>query len=544
MPHTLRRDTMSRESAPAGRGEIARFVEILRRWKWLVLIVVVTITAAAAAVSYLSAPVYRSSSRVLITNTDIPLAVAGVANATPPRDPVRVAATEAEVVRLRPVITRAREAVGITDESVDTIRDHTSVDVGLDSDILSIHVTDGNAARAVALADAVAAAYVGYRTELDVAKIKSARADILAQIDDLRASGTASGAYFDSLQTNAQRLATLATVGASNYNVVEQADEATKVGPKPVRDGVVALLVGLVVGIAFALLADRLDRRVRSVAEIEELLGASLLARVDGGSIKVGGGRRAVAALDRPQGSAAESFRMLRANFTFANTVTNAAVIMVTSARPGEGKSTTAANLAATLATAGRRVVLVDLDIRRPTIHSFFGISQIPGATQVAAGTADLRDVMVRVDLPRPSEAVGGRVPDDDDLEGRLLVVPAGVQPPNPGQFIASRAVESLIAQLRTLGETIIVDVPPLLACGDAKSLAPSVDGMLLVVRSSDATRQVLEELGREVQATPAPVLGFVAVGSVPPVGYGYYVDDKSSGATPPPGRSSLRIPS
>lgn len=536
---------MSRESASHGRGEIARFVEILRRWKWLVLIVVVTITAAAATVSYLSPPVYRASSRVLITNTDIPLAVAGVANTTPPQDPVRVAATEAEVVRLRPVIARAREAAGVTDESLDTIRKHTSVDLGLDSDILTIRVTDGNRARAVLLANAVAAEYVSYRTELDVAKIKSARADILAQIADLRAAGAASGTYFDSLQANAQRLATLATVGASNYNVVEQADEATQVGPKPVRDGIVALLVGIVVGIAFALLADRLDRRVRSVAEVEEILGTSLLARVDGGSIKVTGGRRPVAALDRPQGSAAESFRMLRANFTFANTVTNAAVVMVTSARPGEGKSTTAANLAATLATAGRRVVLADLDIRRPTIHTFFGIPQIPGATQVAAGTVDLHDVIVRVDLPKPSDAVGGRGSGDDELDGRLVVVPAGVQPPNPGQFIASRAIENLVAQLRTLGDIVIIDVPPLLACGDAKSLAPSVDGMLLVVRTSDTTRQVLEELGREVQATPCVALGFVAVGSVPPVGYGYYVDDEPSGGTPASSdRPSLRVPS
>jgi capsular exopolysaccharide synthesis family protein len=531
---------MSSDRPPPDGGEIGRFVGILARRKWVVLTVVVVATGAAVAASSLRPAVYSATSKVLITNTNIPAAVAGVTDLTPPQDPIRAAATEAQVAKLFPVIDGARLKLGITDETTDQIRKNTTIGQGLDSDLLGVEVKNGDPARATQLANAIAAEYVTYRSGLDTAKLVSARNDLLRQIADLRESGGASGTYYEDLLANAQRLSTLATVGASNYNVVEKAEAGEKIGPNPVRDGIVAAIVGLIAGLALALLVERLDRRVRSVAEVEEILGSSLLARVDATPREGPGRRRMVAAIDRPQGSAAESFRMLRANFEFTNTVANARVVMVTSARPQEGKSTVASNLAATLAASGRKVILLDLDIRRPTIHSFFGIPQVPGATQVAAGTAELKDVTARIELPSASEALGGG---EAGIEsgGRLWVVPSGVQPPNPGQFIASHPIAALIEHLRELADIVIVDVPPILACGDAKSLAPVIDAMLLVVRLSDTTRPVLEDLRREVDATPCTALGVVVTGAVAPVNYGYYVMKDSDDRRPSPSdRSSL----
>jgi capsular exopolysaccharide synthesis family protein len=535
---------MSEQTRDSG-GELGRFLQVIARRRWVVVIVALVIAIAATAWSIVQSPTYGATSKVLISSQNIPLAVTAGPDTRTPEDPVRVAATEAQVARLRIVIDRARVRAGITNETTDQIRAHTSVGSGEDSDLLTITVTDGDAARASRLADAIANEYVTYRTQLDVAKVEKARNDILDQLDKLRAAGTTSGTYYDTLRSNAQQLTTLATVGATNYNVVESAGAADKVSPKPVRDGIVAVVVGLIVGLAVAFLADRLDRRVRSVGEVEEHLAAPLLARVDAGGRSSGGGRRMIAALDRPQGSAAESFRMLRANFEFTNAVADAGVVMVTSARPQEGKSTVAANLAATLAASGRKVALVDLDIRRPTLHTFFGIAQIPGATQVAAGTVRLDDVIAEIDLPRAADALGEGSGAAAVAEGRLWVVPAGVQPPNPGQFIASRAIAMLVQQLRGLAELVIVDVPPMLACGDAKSLAPAIDAMLLVVRMAEANRAILQELRREMEATPCTTLGFVVTGAAPPVSYGYYVRDDGTGGSggDAASRPSLRAP-
>lgn len=536
---------MSSDSPRSDGREIGRFVGILVRRKWVVITVMVGATVAAVIASSLQSPTYSASAKVLITDTNIPAAVAGVSDLSPPQDPIRAAATEAEVAKLFPVIDGARAKLGITDETTDQIQTHTSIGLGLDSNLLGVRVVDGDARRAELLANAIADEYVSYRSGLDTAKLKTARTDVLAQIATLKASGSGSGTYYESLLASAQRLETLATVGASNYNVVERAENATKVGPKPVRDGIVAILVGLIAGLALALLVERLDRRVRSVGEIEEILGSSLLARVDATPREGPGERRMVAAIDRPQGGAAESFRMLRANFEFTNTVADARVVMITSARPQEGKSTVASNLASTLAASGRKVVLVDLDIRRPTLHAFFGIPQIPGATQVAAGTAELKDVTARIAIPSVSEALGIASTNGSEPEGRLWVVPAGVQPPNPGQFVASRAIAALIERLRELADLVIVDVPPILACGDAKSLAPAVDAMLLVVRLADATRPILEELRRETDATPCTTLGFVVTGAVSPVSYGYYfTKDDDDPRTTSSDRSSLTISS
>ena len=530
---------MSSDTPPPDGGEIGRFVGILSRRKWVVITVMLVATIAAVVSSSLRAPVYSASAKVLITHTNIPAAVAGVTDLTPAQDPIRAAATEAQVAKLFPVIDGARTKLGISDLTTEEIQKNTTIGLGLDSDLLGVDVADGDADRAALLANAIADEYVAYRGNLDTAKLVSARDDVLEQIAALKASGDTSGSYYEDLLASAQRLRTLTTVGASNYNVVERADTGEKIGPNPVRDGIIAAIVGLIAGLAIALLVERLDRRVRSIAEVEQILGSSLLARVDATPREGPGRRRMVSAIDRPQGSGAESFRMLRANFEFTNSVANAQVLMITSARPQEGKSTVAANLSSTLAASGRKVILLDLDIRRPTIHSFFGIPQVPGATQVAAGTADLKDVTSRIALPSAAEALGG-AGQQAESDGRLWVIPSGVQPPNPGQFIASRGIAGLIEHMRDLADIVVVDVPPILACGDAKSLAPVIDAMILVVRMSDATRPVLEELRREAEATPCTTLGVVVTGAVAPVDYGYYVtkDDDAKGSAAD--RSSL----
>lgn len=512
----------------ASASPVAQILSILRRRRWLFAANVVLIVAVVVASSLLRTPTYSASSKVLIGGSrDIPLSVAGGSDSGSSQDPARLAATEAQVVRLRAVIEAARTSLGITDESTDAIRDRVAVSLGIDSDLLTISFTDTSAERAKQLADAVAQSYVRFRTALDTSRIDSARRDLEARLSQLRSAGQTGTAYYNQLLTNSQQLATLAKIGTTNYSVVETADHATQVTPKPVRDGLIGLVLGVLIGLGVTLLVDRLDRGVRDEADVESTLNVPLLARValPGGKPK---GSRPLVSLENPASPEAEAFRLLRANFEFTAGIAQARVVLLTSASEGEGKTTIAVNLAVALAQAGRRVALVDLDLRRPTTHLFFDLPRSPGATQVIAGQAALDSALL---------SVSARETDDPHPPGtspRILYLRAGVQAPNPGQLTASRGCQDLLHQLRERAEFVLVDAPPLLACGDAKSLAPGLDACLIAVNPNSINRNDLSELHRELQTMSPPALGFVRTGARLAPGYGYSATKGETTAPPP----------
>jgi len=214
--------------------------------------------------------------------------------------------------------------------------------------------------------------------------------------------------------------------------------------------------------------------------------------------------------LDDPSGLQAEAFRMLRTNLEFARLDRSVVTIVVTSAIEEEGKSTTAANLAVALARSGQRVALVDLDLRRPTQAALFGIES-RGLTAVALGHVSLHEAVVDVEH-------GG--------DGRLLLLPSGPVPPDPGEFVATEAVRDIIGELRDGADTVLIDAPPSLRVGDPLTLSARADAVLVVSRLGEVRRQMLNDLARQLATVPTPVLGFVATGSAEgdaEYGYGAY---------------------
>lgn len=247
---------------------------------------------------------------------------------------------------------------------------------------------------------------------------------------------------------------------------------------------VLGLLAGLVLGALLAVLRDLLDVTVRSSAAAAEAVGVPTLAVVDD---------------DPDESGRAETFRQLRTGLTFRRVaqvpVRGAAVLVVASAVTGEGRSTTALGLARALAEAGERVLLLEADLRRPSLGAHLGLPPGPGLSEVLSGRAEAAAAV------RPGGADG------------LSVLPAGTPPPQPAELLASPRTVDLVAGLRAVYDQVVIDVPPVLPVTDAVVCAALADGLLVVVRWGRTRRPDVVEAVGMLQQAGAPVLGGVLVG-------------------------------
>jgi Mrp family chromosome partitioning ATPase len=235
-------------------------------------------------------------------------------------------------------------------------------------------------------------------------------------------------------------------------------------------------------------------------------------------------GTRGVVSLEMPRSVEAEAFRILRTNLELVNLERDATTIMVASGMEGEGKTTTVANLAVALAKAGKSVIAVDLDLRRPGLGKLFATANEPGITDVVLSRADLRGairvVMNGAGPPGTSarRPMGPRVP-----QGSLHYIGTGIVPPNPGEFIATHAVADLLDSLKKRADFVIVDSAPLLSVGDGIALMSQVDAVLIVSRLTRNRRPLISELKRVLESSPTQVLGVVVTDVSTSDGYGQY---------------------
>jgi non-specific protein-tyrosine kinase len=222
--------------------------------------------------------------------------------------------------------------------------------------------------------------------------------------------------------------------------------------------------------------------------------------------------------LDSAAAGHVEAYQKLRTSVDLANLRAGAKTILITSAVASEGKSTTAANLAVALARAGRRVALVDLDLRNPYIAALFQIEGQPGVTGVATGAVPIQEATVRTPVrPRTSVSREGL-----EADNGLDVLPSGITPADPAAFLTANVLGAIVHHLRDAYDIVIVDSPPALPVGDAMTLTRVVDAVIVVVRAGVARRPSLVELRRLLDAAPCERLGFVLTGADAAVNYTY----------------------
>ncbi|MFV2020856.1 polysaccharide biosynthesis tyrosine autokinase [Micromonospora sp. LOL_023] len=261
------------------------------------------------------------------------------------------------------------------------------------------------------------------------------------------------------------------------------------VSPQPARNMGLGLFIGLLAGVGLALLRGLLDTTVRTVEQLQDVAAAAVLGTIPLDSTA----RREPLVIGRQTHSArAEAFRQLRTNLQFADVDKPIRSLVVTSAMPNEGKTTTATNLALTLAEAGSSVVLVEADLRRPQAAAYLDIEGAVGLTNVLAGQANLDDVL---------QVWGG---------SSLTVLPSGFIPPNPSELLGSQQMADLLASLRARFDVVIVDTAPLVPVTDAAPVAAQVDGTILVGRCAKTTEAHLRAAAASLRAVDARLLGCV----------------------------------
>ena len=463
-------------------------------------------------------------------------------------NPTNVGSTDGRLVR--PTLEREREIVdseavarlvavdlGLTTSPLLLLRDLEVVFVD-NSDTLELLYQSSDSAQAQEVVNSFAVQYVdqrvGQSTDLhnatieplsvEVDRLQVAIDEAQAEIDDTvqaQAVATASGnaalaqslaASATEFRTNRNALRQLlnaarsdlqdATIARDTQTVPAEVLERAAVPTSPVgfSDNILraaGLVLGLGLGVALAFVLHRLDRTARESSDVELALGTSVLASIPSFGMAHRNGSAAIVMLAGGRSAkvqrAREAFRRLRSSLQFLGTTRDADTFLITSARPSEGKSTTVANLAIALAQGETKVCLVNADLRRPTIEKVLGIS---GQQQ------GLSDWLVDQSITNIMVSVQGTP--------GLVVVPSGQPPTNPGELLATGRIKGLIDELSTQFDIVLVDAPPVLNIADASSIAPSVDGTIIVVDSSRTDTDTLLRVRSEIDRAGGNVVGAI----------------------------------
>jgi Mrp family chromosome partitioning ATPase/capsular polysaccharide biosynthesis protein len=517
-------------------AEIARpelsirdYVALLRRRKWIIITAIVVAPVAAYAFANHKPAVYQATATVATKEGNLAATVSGIQDNSFYADPNRLAATQIVLAETPTVARAVLLRAGIKNGNPDALLGSTTISADPSADVLFFTITDGNAARATRLANAYAKQYTVFRHHQDTEAYLQARNDILTRAAELDAQGR--HVYANSLTVKAQQLQTFAELETSNAAIAKFAQGGAQIAPRPKRDAGFGLALGIVLGIGLAFLRDALDTRLRGPEDIARRTGLILLARIPEPPRKLQREEDLVL-FKQPSTREAEAFRVLRTNIEFASLDQSARTMMITSALEREGKSTTISNLAVVEARAGKRVVLIDLDLRRPRIDKFFKLGGQPGLTSVILGHATLEEATAHVALGAAADdaqaATNGSSNGHAPIEGVLDVIPSGPIPPDPGEFISTAALSRVLDTLAESYDLVLIDSPPLLRVGDGLTLAAKVDALIVVTRLPTLRRPIVNELRRVLDTCPTRALGFVVTGAPKAdqgYGQGYYYD-------------------
>jgi succinoglycan biosynthesis transport protein ExoP len=504
--------------------DLRSYLKVLSRRRWMIAATFLTVITATAVVTWRMTPIYEGVAKVEIqpTSTSSTEASRLLESVV---DPTRRLQTQVEIAGSDEVLKIAAKELGLS--STEPLLNSLSVELLPDTEIIRVAVEHERPDEARSWTNAVAEAYITFRREQaldravragralasDVEVVKAQIADLDNELQQsppnassLRSERDRAILQLNSLENTLRQLPEAEELQEGGGSVITPAVLPTEpVQPKKALNLALAVVVGATLALGLALLAENLDDRMKNPEEVEERVGAPVLGYIPLVKEWQETRRSGLAITSATASGAAEAYRTLRTNLRFVSLERPLQVILVTSPVAEAGKSTAAANLAATLAQGGSHVVLVSADLRRPSVHKIFGLSNSKGLLDALSTDFPLQEALQKHELKN----------------FRLLAT--GGLPPNPTEILGSERFTELLTRLRKLAEYVVIDAPPVLGLGDSSALASKVDGILMVVRTGSVTKREVSHATDQLRKGGGRVVGCVLNAVEADQGYGYY---------------------
>jgi succinoglycan biosynthesis transport protein ExoP len=465
---------------------------VFRRAPWIIVSVLL-VAAAAYVYSKHQVKEYTATATVGFETNPLSQQIAGLSpnsssssltQQNSDLELVKVGSTAAKTARLL--------GHGLTYEKVS---ESVSISGKTETSVVDISAVSTSPALAAAIANTYAQQFVKEQQSATSRFFKSALKVVRKQLAALSPAQRFGSDGLD-LQERAHTLGLLAELGYNNAQVAGEASvPSVASSPRTKRNAILGALVGLLVSLAVVFLLERRDRRVRGLEELEAIYQLPLLGAVPKSSARAGS--------PLPP-TEAEAFSLIRAHLRFFNVDREVRTVVIASPTPGDGKTTIALHLAEAAARSGSRVLLLEVDLRRPSLVKRLAIQAGPGLADVLIGAVSMSQATQTVALEAPSsQGIGGHT---------LDVVAAGaVLPPNPGELLESQAMDALLGQAKSSYDLVVIDTPPLAAVSDAFPLLTKVDGVVIVGRIGYSRRDSAEQLHQILASSGAPLLGVIA---------------------------------
>jgi capsular exopolysaccharide synthesis family protein len=516
-----------------GERDAARLMAAVRRRWWVVALIALIAGAGAYVLAKRKPKQYSATASLLFQDSNLDQKLFGnqVLSSV---DPSRLAATNAALVELPAVARQTAARLGVP---ASVVAADISFGSNTTADVMPVTATTESPSLSARMANTYVRQYIAFRQAADRSQLAQAQQLVNSQLAAIPAS-EANATTAQTLRSRSYQLQLLASLQTGNAEPVQTAVAPTSPSaPTPSRDGIIGAFLGLLVGCMLAFILERRDRTLKTAADIEEVYRVPVIGVIPESRDLAKTGS---AGSQREQ----DAFRMIRAQLRYFDVDRDIKRVMVSSAEVGEGKSTIALGLARAVASSAEgRALLIEADLRRPSLADALGIENVVGLSELLSHASDvaagLRELVV---TPEDGGSNGARP--------QLDVLLAGGTPPNPLELLESKRMSELLDYADSVYDLVIIDAPPLPVVSDPIALVHHVDGLLLVARLGHTHRDRAARLVRQIGDLKADVLG-VVINGVPHAdttyggyGYGYgYTPSTDSRLSRSLGRAGRREP-